>query len=104
MAVNPPLKHKGVARGRGGLHQPVCTFCTIYRVDRFGYNNYVILIVHYIKIYGSQPPRTRAKPRGQGWFTFAINSNVVDNKCYIYRSTHLNEKYLPAKLPRSPWI
>ncbi len=27
---------------------------------------YVIVIVHYIRIYGSKPPRTRAKPRGQG--------------------------------------
>ncbi len=93
MAVNPPLKHKGVARGRGGLHQPVCTFCTIYRVGRFGYNNYVILIVHYIKIYGSQPPRTRAKPRGQGWFTFAINSKCSGQLLL------LNEKYLLPKLP-----
>ena len=41
------------------------------------------LYVHYIRIYGSKPPRMRAKLRGQGWFTFAINLNVVDNKCYI---------------------
>ncbi len=26
-----------------------------------------VVIVHYIRIYGSKPPRTRAKPRGQGW-------------------------------------
>ncbi len=45
---------------------------------------YVIVIVHYIRIYGSKPPRTRAKPRGQGWFKHvAINSYIVDNKCYI---------------------
>ena len=30
---------------------------------------YVIVRVHYIRIYGSKPPRPRAKPRGQGWFT-----------------------------------
>ncbi len=44
-------------------------------------------------IYGSKPTKHKGVARGQGWFTFAINSNVVDNKCYIYRSTHLNEKY-----------
>ncbi len=39
---------------------------------------YVIVIVHYIRIYGSKPPRTR--PR---MVYVAINSDVVDNKCYI---------------------
>ncbi len=43
--------------------------------------DYVIVIVHYVRIYGSKPPRTRAKPR---MVYVAINSYVVDNKCYIY--------------------
>ncbi len=96
MAVNPPSTR---AQPKGKVvytNHAVCTFCTIYIgwVDLVIISNYVILIVHYIRIYDSKPPRTRAKPRGQGWFTFAINYNVVDNKCYIYRSTRLNEKYL----------
>ncbi len=42
---------------------------------------YVLYVVtsHYIRVYGSKPPRTRAKPRGRGWFTL-LNSYVMDNK------------------------
>ncbi len=37
--------------------------------------------VHYTRIYGSKPPRTRAKPckAKDGLLLY----NVVDNKCYI---------------------
>ncbi len=43
-------------------------------------------------IYGSKPPRTKAKSRGQGWFNVAINfiiiiiSTEMKNACYIYLS------------------
>ena len=53
------------------------------------YRLYVILIVHYIRIYGSKSPRTRAKPRGQGLIYVAINYNIVDipirmkSACYL---------------------
>ncbi len=47
---------------------------------------YVIVIVHYIRIYGSKPPRTRAgeAPRPRMVYV-VINAYVciVDNKCYI---------------------
>ena len=35
-----PTKHKGVAQGQGGLHQPCSMHILyyIYRVGRFGYN------------------------------------------------------------------
>ncbi len=39
----------------------------------YGKVYYVIVIVHYIRIYGSKPPRTRAK------VYVAINSYVVNN-------------------------
>ncbi len=44
------------------------------------YKNCYLLILHYIRIYGSKPPRTR--PR-MVYVAININSDVVDNKCYI---------------------
>ncbi len=41
----------------------------LIKIKGYLFVTYVIVIVHYIRIYGSKPPRTRAKPRGQGWFT-----------------------------------